>query len=257
MKFIICFVSIYFAFANTGNNLSGSSNLDQKYKLIIKNLKYLSCMVESEKKILPLSQIAKIDNLIIDSLEYRQEKNCSLKDHNIAIETLDLFFNSESQIIPFILGYDEKNNEIPNLGGLYERHLVPKPSSPYSSTLSARIPHAMLMGEARYTILTIGINYCLNQVFTPKDIRLIFFTDFMIRHKEISEYLEKQYSKFKMIYNEYYITDRSKFYLEIVKEFGMYIEPYKTYSATYTIKEPYKSMNDPDLIKIQEYFNEK
>ncbi len=44
---------------------------------------------------------------------------------------------------------------------------------------------------------------------------------------------------------------------QIGKEFGFYVDPYLDANIHYSIKEPYKSMNDPDLIKIQEYFNKK
>ncbi len=216
-----------------------------------------SIFFDIELETLPLSQLFSKKDTNINKII---GKDIIAKKYHNTANFLEMYFEADHKIIPLLMSLAGTDSSKCALTGLWSRHLEDiKDDSlqgEHSSFINDEAGLLMLTNLNQYGSLVLSINYCLNKVFYPSDIRLMFLNNILSKkHESVEDMLDMQFNIFKKIYLKYYELDLEKFYLEIVKEFGFYVDPYLDANIHYSIKEPYKSINDPDLIKIQEYFN--
>ncbi len=220
-----------------------------------------------KKPSLPISQMPNLNSsdtciILNNNLNFMIDKNMFFERYNMLLEGVNVFFESDSDIIPFLLSYENNSADtlLSALYGLSSRHFESKQSGSVTfptSYIDPSVFQSVIMRSSKYTALVLILNYCINQIYAPADIRLIFLNSIFDNDETSESRIDKEFLKLKQIYNRFYKTDLNQFYLEVTKAFGLQVDPYLESTATYTIKEPYKSMKDPDLIKIQEYFNKK
>jgi hypothetical protein len=259
---MICVLCFCIIINITEANSNNYDEFNSEYSQILEgeDFRYLAYI---DIPTLPIGETKRLDILRKDeySLTYQADTSSSLEviisGYNKALDIANEFFQAEPQIISFLKEKINDSSEASQLFGLYSRHREVIPMPEYSSTMSPTIIECYYVIKNKYSALAFSINYCLNQVFSPNDIRLIFLSKYEGLGITLNKLIDQEWQKFESLYDRYFETDLKQFYLEVTKTFGYLVDPYLESNATYTIKEPYKSMNDPDLIKIQKYFNER
>jgi hypothetical protein len=241
-----------------GNDKSLNQFNPNEFHELLAKVNRFSIFFDIKIETFPLSVLFKNEGIKIQEMI---GKDSLVNEIRNTSEFLNMYFDADHNIIPFLMSFEERDSWDCSLTGLWKRHMAELKSDSllgeYSSFISDEACLLIYTNFNQYGSLVLAINFCLNKVFYPADIRLMFLNNLLNKRESVIEILKMHYNNFKNIYLRYYETDLETFYLEIVKTFGYLVDPYLESNAIYTIKEPYKSMNAPELIKLQEYLNEK